>query len=642
MKRIAFIGPDNELIRKGREVCTSLNLTEAVDFYKLDLNEALKLARTLDEDESCDAIISRYGIAHMLLLENLNTPVIEIMVTGQDLAQAFYEAKNKSALSHPKVVYLAFSNMSNDIERLSSIMGIELIVKELEGPEDIPRVIDSMNVRDTDILMGGATSMAYGAYKGFVTQVVESGECALREAFRSCLKVIHAKEFERKRTKGFITLINSLRESVIYISTEGHIAYLNERARELFSLGPNEGKNTPLSALFEKVGADGGELLSALTLCCNHKESYTDILINVRGRYITFNIDPVIFLNSVVNIIITAQEVTSILETEKKVRNELIRNKFYAKYHFKDIIGASSEISETKRLAREFSKVDATILITGESGTGKELFAQSIHNDSNRRNGPFVALNCAALPINILESELFGYVEGAFTGALRKGKAGLFEMAHHGTIFLDEISEMELSAQSRLLRVIQERQVMRLGDDKYIPVDVRIIAATNKPLSLQVKKGAFREDLYYRLKVLSFKVPPLRERQGDIKNLVRHFLAYYGARYKREKNFKKEAYALLEGYAWPGNIRELRGFVERMVIIARDREISESELLKYWDDRDEDVSNAPKEGTLPLSEKERITATIAECGGNISKAARMLGIDRSTLYRKIKHYALDL
>ncbi len=425
MKKIAFIGPDNELIKKGREICASLKLDDIVDFYKLDLNEALKLARELDKNESCDAIISRYGIAHMLLLENLNTPVIEIMVTGQDLAQAFFEAKNNTGLAHPKVVYLAFSNMANDIERLSKIMEIDLVVKELESPDDIPRVIDSMTVHDTDILMGGASSMAYGTYKGFNTQVVHSGECALREAFRSCLKVINAKEYERKRSKAFVTVINSMRESVIYIRADGNIAYLSDKARKLFLQDKEDLKDQPITKLFCKVNSDFSELMSAIRMCCLHKEAYTDVLINIKDRWVTFNLDPVIFQNEVVNIVISAQEVTSILETEKKVRNEIIKNKFFAKYHFKDIIGNSSQISETKRLAQEFAKVDATILITGESGTGKELFAQSIHNESNRRDGPFVALNCAALPINILESELFGYVEGAFTGALRKGKAGL-------------------------------------------------------------------------------------------------------------------------------------------------------------------------------------------------------------------------
>lgn len=641
MTKIAFILPDNRLIKRSKEICRELNLEDQVDFYRCDIDEAITLARVLDKTESIDAIISRYGIAHVLMQENLSVPVIEIMVTGQDLAQAFFEAKIRAGTKHPRITYLAFSNMSNDIQRLSRIMGIDLEICELEAPEDITRIIDTLPKKSTDILMGGATSMAYGAKKGFVTQVVESGDCALREAFKSAQKVILAKNNERRHTEEFITLVNSVREGVIYVNRDRKIQYVNSQIENLFNIRFDEVKGLDL----RKVLSDNpqfNELYTALDNCESRKESYQDILVELNTKWLAFGIEPVIVNSNVLSLVITVMDVTTIQETEIKVRNEVTKNKFYAKYRFDDLVGDSPEIKETKRLAREFAAVDTTVLITGESGTGKELFAQSIHNASSRKNGPFVAINCAALPVNLLESELFGYVEGAFTGAKHKGKAGLFEMAHHGTIFLDEISEMEMYAQSRLLRVIQERQVMRLGDDKYIPVDVRIIVATNKPLAEQVKKGEFRQDLYYRLKVLTFKVPPLRNRNGDIQVLSKYFLSHYCSKHNRIRTFSKDALSLMEKYSWPGNVRELRYFIERMVIVTKQKEITAQQLMTYWDDRDfgEKTENQLTQQS-PVDEAERIKQAIEKAEGNISRAARALGIDRSTIYRKLKAKSKD-
>ncbi|MBQ9222063.1 sigma 54-interacting transcriptional regulator [Succinivibrio sp.] len=636
MTKIAFILPDNKLIKRSQEICRELKMEDQVEFFRNDIDNAITLAKELDRNDSVDAIISRYGIAHMLMQEKLNVPVIEIMVTGQDLAQAFYEAKIRTGVKHPKITYLAFSNMSNDIQRLSRIMGIELEILELESPEDIKRIIDAIPRKSTDILMGGATSMAYGSQKGFITQIVESGDCALREAFKSAQKVILAKRNERRHTEEFMTLVNSVREGVIYISSDLRIQYVNSQAEVLFNLKCEDIKGKELQNIFsDKTSLE--ELNNALINCKNKQECYQDILLEINSKLIAFGIEPVIVNSKVVSMVITLMDVTRIQETEIKVRNEVIKNKFLAKYRFENLVGSSPEITETKRLAREFAAVDTTVLITGESGTGKELFAQSIHNASSRRNGPFVAVNCAALPVNLLESELFGYVEGAFTGAKHKGKAGLFEMAHHGTIFLDEISEMEMYAQSRLLRVIQERQVMRLGDDKYIPVDVRIIVATNKPLAQQVSKGEFRQDLYYRLKVLTFRVPPLRDRNGDIRVLAKYFLDHYCSKHGRVRAFSKEALNLLEKYSWPGNVRELRYFIERMVIVTKQKEISGGQLMTYWDDQDLSSSQNESAPLKPVSdEKERIRQAIEQAEGNISKAARILGIDRSTIYRRMK------
>lgn len=367
--------------------------------------------------------------------------------------------------------------------------------------------------------------------------------------------------------------------------------------------------------------------------------------------WFSFNLSPIVVNRSVVGAIIAFQDITRIQEMEARIRHEVVAKKMTAKYRFDDILGRSPQMKEARRIAEEFSHVDAAVLILGASGTGKELFAQSIHANSNRKNGPFVAVNCAALPANLLESELFGYVEGAFTGARKQGKPGLFEMAHCGTLFLDEIAEMDSYSQSRLLRVLQEKQVMRLGDDKYIPVDVRFITATNKPLRTMVQKGEFRADLYYRIKVLTVHIPALCKRTDDIIVLAREFLRRYTDEYHRQVQLDEEAYRYLTRYNWPGNVRELQHFIERLVVICKEKMIKGQTILAYWDEEDFDEihrnettenMNSQPQVILQSQEETELRRYLEMCDNNLTKTAKMLGISRGTLYRRLHKYNIEV
>nr|WP_274608171.1 sigma 54-interacting transcriptional regulator [Peribacillus sp. TH27] len=284
-----------------------------------------------------------------------------------------------------------------------------------------------------------------------------------------------------------------------------------------------------------------------------------------------------------------------------KLRLKIKESGHIAKYKFNDIISKSSKIEQVKKQAKKMALSDSNVLIIGESGTGKELFANSIHNYSSRNPFPFVAVNCSALPDNLLESELFGYEEGAFTGAKRGGKKGLFEQAHRGTIFLDEIGDISSNLQSRLLRVLQQKEVLRVGGTKVIPVDVRVIAATNKDLFHLVQERQFRDDLYYRLKVLQLNIPPLRERVEDIFPLIKHFMF----KKRTQLTFSSEAQYCLESYNWPGNIRELENMVECLGIMA-DGEIIETDLPFPNLFFEEDRKNKKEYSRIPvrISQKE--------------------------------------
>jgi transcriptional regulator with PAS, ATPase and Fis domain len=294
--------------------------------------------------------------------------------------------------------------------------------------------------------------------------------------------------------------------------------------------------------------------------------------------------------------------------------------------------------------ALSYAQVDSTILIEGETGSGKELFAQSIHNASKRRYEPFIALNCAALPENLLESELMGYEEGAFTGARRGGKPGLLELADKGTIFLDEINQISPSIQAKLLRVLQEKQVLRLGGDRVIPVDIKIIAATNESLEGKVAKGCFREDLYYRLNVLNLPIPPVRQRRDDIPLLLEYFIKYFSQIHGPIKKMSDESLSLLTGYDWPGNVREIYNFVERYAVLGKNGVMPESSLVREYVCKNNILRKDPhqpeqgflkiKLGTLRDMEKELLEKAVALFGGNKTQAALLLGISRTTLWKK--------
>lgn len=312
------------------------------------------------------------------------------------------------------------------------------------------------------------------------------------------------------------------------------------------------------------------------------------------------------------------------------------------------IVGNSYQMREVYKLIKQVAKSPSTtVLIQGESGTGKELVARAIHQLSSRKNGRFVDINCAALTESLLEAELFGYEKGSFTGAIATGKPGLFEVADKGTIFLDEIGEMGFALQAKLLRVLQERQFKRVGGINDIKIDFRVIASTNRNLEEEVKAGNFRKDLYYRLKVLPIYIPPLRERQEDIPLLVKHFVHKYNNEFNKNIHYiPPETEKLLLSYDWPGNIRELKNVIERAVLLSNNGTLAQKLVATI--DKERSMSTSSAEGntlqdnqSLASVEKQHIQRVLKETAWKRTEAARILGINRTTLYNKIKEYGIN-
>jgi DNA-binding NtrC family response regulator len=319
-------------------------------------------------------------------------------------------------------------------------------------------------------------------------------------------------------------------------------------------------------------------------------------------------------------------------------RIEQLENKVVEKFNFENIIGTSEKLRNAVDVAKKVAQTDVPVLLLGETGTGKEIFAHSIHYASERKKNNFVAINCSAFAKDLLESEMFGYVAGAFTGA-NKNKKGLFEEAHKGTLFLDEIGELDLTLQSKFLRVLESNNFIKAGYTKPTQVDVRIIAASNRNLEGEIEKGNFRADLYYRISVMKVEIPPLRERKEDINQLAEFFIEFYSK--KLGKNIRKisaELFQKLESYNFPGNIRELRNIIERAVILSDGQTLNETSLPKEIHNK---TTSSSQSLTLEDVERNHILSVLEQTNGNKTKAADLLGIGLTTLYRKLQAYGLE-
>ncbi|USK59257.1 sigma-54 interaction domain-containing protein [Peribacillus asahii] len=360
-------------------------------------------------------------------------------------------------------------------------------------------------------------------------------------------------------------------------------------------------------------------------------------------------------------IVVTNRDMSDLLRIENELKKSKEQMKIVEKTEEKNIqeiehlrkksveskiIGESEEIKNIIQMINQVAKLDVNVLITGETGVGKEVVSNEIYMNSNRHNKPFIKVNCAAIPANLLEAELFGYEKGAFTGASTKGKLGLFELANHGTILLDEIADMPMDLQVKLLRVIQQREITRIGGTKPVRLDVRIIAATHGDLKELVSKGKFREDLYYRLYVFPIYIPPLRVRISDIEKLTGYFLTVYNNKYGKEITFEKDALLVWESYSWPGNIRELQNVLERLVIISNPSEIITSskvkKLLNIEMDDKESIDSGESYKRIIESFEKKVLQNAIDLYGTTRKVAEHLKIDQSTVVKKAKKLGIKL
>ncbi|MCI8342800.1 MAG: sigma 54-interacting transcriptional regulator [Firmicutes bacterium] len=478
---------------------------------------------------------------------------------------------------------------------------------------------------------------------------------SITAAVRAANEIIRVSEREQKknrenllRMEQYKVVFNFTNDAILAIDENGIIIAANDMVYKFLKWDKNdrlEGKRidsvvkgTKMIKAMDKEGGDVGDVFQ-LPYC------------TVLTHRIPIEID-----GKKKGVVSTFQDLATLQEHEKNARVNFYKDKkgFSAKYSFADIKGSSKKIEEVKNIAKSYAPSSAAVLILGETGTGKELFAQSIHNAGSRNGGPFMAVNCAAIPKNLLEAELFGYEEGSFTGASKGGKMGVFEMAHKGTIFLDEIGEMPLDMQAQLLRVIQEKEIRRIGSDKVIPIDVRVISATNRNLRSEVEKGSFREDLFYRLNVLEITIPPLRERKEDIFDIAESYLRTFNYKsYKNNQALWREIIEELEKYELRGNVRELQNMLERLSVMLENKHINTSALFAEINKGMTRSLSTGTHSTRPsdetfgredadMWEKEKIIQALKNNNLSRTKTAAELGMSRSTLWSKMKYHKIDM
>ncbi|MBS3969323.1 MAG: sigma-54-dependent transcriptional regulator [Clostridia bacterium] len=446
-------------------------------------------------------------------------------------------------------------------------------------------------------------------------------------------------------------IINSTQDAISVVDEKGIHILINPAYTRIIGMKKEELLNRPAD-----VDIVEGESMHFKVLRTREPVRGIRMKVGPQRKDVVVNVAPMIVNDKLKGSVAVIQDISEIrkLTHELKLAKRLIRH-LEARHAFEDIIGRSEEITGAIEQARRAAKTPATVLLRGESGTGKELFAHAIHNASDRCEGQFIRVNCAALTDTLLESELFGYVEGAFTGAKKGGHKGLFEEASGGTIFLDEIGEISLSLQSKLLRALQEKEIIRVGAAKPTKIDVRIIAATNANLEELIQKGAFREDLYYRINVLPIIIPPLRHRKEDIPILVRHLLPKYNQEYGRNvEEVSGQALEVLQEYNWPGNIRELENILARGIINMKYKEtvleayhlpligteVTGSNGSNIHGESHPAYSGESYDQLFKKWERELLAKVMEEAGGNKNKAARMLGISIRSLYYKLEKYGI--
>ena len=627
--RLAFLASLPELAETARMVAEESNenliIIEGANSYL----EADKL-----QLQGVEAIIAR-GPTVDLARQRTTIPVIRCDPSAFDLVRAFSEAKKQDH----HIGFITSWNILFDKKVLEDLLGITLYVsKTCYCSDDIYREVKLAAIAGLRVVVGGIVTAEAAPSLGLTCIKLYTSKEAIRESIekaKETVRIAREKQAEAERMKIILDLEQT---GIMSIDATGVVRVFNPMAEEILGIKKDEIVGKPVAKFFPD-----NPIFNNIT---NADSAFGDIVTFGKVTAVNNRV-PILVNGRVEGLVSTYQEVGKLQEIEARVRTQLHKKGFAAKLSIEKLIGDSKKIKEITLAAKEYARTDLTILITGETGTGKGLIAQGIHLASHRAEGPFVTVNCSALPETLLESELFGYEEGAFTGARRRGKQGLFELAHKGTIFLDEIACTSLNMQSRLLRVVEEKEVMRVGGDQVIPLDVRILAASNCDLRKAGAEGSFRPDLFYRLNVLSLKMPSLRERPEDILPLYRYFLrSMKVAQAEIENILDSELSDELCNYYWPGNIRELEHLAEKTAALSRrlgsSPERVKKVLLAEINESQDILATASQSGEICIRtgsladmESQIIAELYRRCYGNKMHLAAQLDISRTTLWKKL-------
>lgn len=630
--KLGIITSSATLINVARQIAEERHYD--IQFSSGSLETAISIGVEM-EKAGVEVVVSRGGTSH-ILKENLHIPVLSIPITSFDLLTGIKEA---ASLGHG-ILFPIFRKELSGTEIFEELFHVKITQGIFYDSDSLENLVVLARNQGYEVLIGGHKCLGLAKKYGLHGVELQTSKDTLGSIIEDAKNVARSKREEREKAQQYRSIIDTTSDGIIAVDKHGVITIINRTAKNILEI-PNTVDVTGKHITYYIPKAQIVEVLQTGRPIFNRLEK-------IKKDHFVSNHIPIMMDTIIVGGISSFIEVSNVLKAESEVRRSFSKG-LIAKYRIEDVIYRSSIMEDVIHKIKKFAESDLTLLITGETGTGKEIIAHSIHNLGPRNKGPFVSINCSALPEQLLESELFGYEEGAFTGARKGGKLGLFEIAHNGTIFLDEIGTTPQSVQARLLRVLQEKEIMKIGGDKVIPIDLRIIAATNKDLGEEIKAGRFREDLFFRINVLNIHIPSLRERIEDVPLLVKEFVKIVARKYKH--NLIETPVTCIEKllrYSWPGNVRQLENFIERLVLLS-DSEFS----LRVFDELYCQLVEYPKMQEIvseksPLSLKkylhmknqENETKMIWEAMKDSrfcrTEAARKLGISRTTLWRKVK------
>ena len=605
---------------------------QIVDEHKLNLKvvqgelfEGVERSREYIRAET-EVIISRGGTAK-LIREAVDIPVVEVEVGGYDLLRCIFKHRDK------KIAVIGSDNVISGIKALEETMNLQIVYFPFVLDSEIEEKVDLVCSMGVDIVIGDTVAVRIAKRRGLAYELIKSGKEAVRDAIDRATNICEAILKEREKSSMLNTILQSLREGLLVVNEQNEIVFLNPRAEKMLGVKRDDVLGKRISSALRHLAI--GAILAS-------EKSITNYVFNTNKYMLTMSKIPICVGDITTGSVINFEDVTKIQEKEERIRMLLSKSGLVAKNTFDDVVGESDELKRTILLSKKYAAIDSTILLYGESGTGKEMFAQAIHNSSGRKDGPFIAINCATLPGNLLESTLFGYDEGAFTGAKKGGKKGVFELAHNGTLFLDEIGEMDKDVQAKLLRVMQEKEVMRLGGESIIPVDVRVVAASNRKLLDMVNMEQFRQDLFYRINVLNIDLPSLRSRKGDVEVLLDHFMKMYCEKYGKEPvKLDKHRMKVLNDYTWPGNVRQLENVVQKIVLTG-DGEEYQTDFIKgilgeLHSESGNESNDLSYDGSLDEITRRIILKVLSDENYNKTRTSERLNITRATLNKKLEN-----
>lgn len=618
-RRILVVAPVPDIYHSMRRIVAERGLDDVDVVYatmQRGLEEALR-----GVCRGAEVIVSRGGTFE-LIRQEVSVPVVEIGVSPYDVIEALCNLPKDVG----RVAVVGFEQVVYGFDIICKIMPLDIVKIHLDVQCDIAQ--EAQRYRDAGIAVciGDSNARQVARILGCRAVIISSRYRLLTAALVEARRIVDSIEEEKRRAQSIITMTDAVPEGVLAIDHRERITVFNRAAEEMFGIPREEALGRPVTAVVQRCRLP--DLFRDTTVQMGQ-------MLELPHARLVINRAAIMVDGRQVGAVATMQRMSTLQHVEQRIRRSLSDRGFTARYGLGDILCGSAPMREAVDRAREYAPYDSPVLILGESGVGKEMFSQGIHNAGLRREGPFVAINCAAIPASLIESELFGYEEGAFTGAGRKGRSGIFELAHNGTVFLDEIGDLPLRLQGRLLRVLQERQIMRIGGSKVLPVDIRIICATNRDLAALVEKGQFRRDLYYRINVLTLEIPSLRESGPEhVLLLADHFLRHYAERYGRPvPALTPEARALLTERRFSGNVRELMGLMERCVILSSLAPLAETRAVAAPSAAPSWAQDAGPD--LRSMELAYIRHVYALHSNNATAACKTLGISRATLWRKL-------